>query len=55
MKVIDYMDMRDELPLVWMKGWRCDRCGYTVNPLAEFNRRFSEFDARPGMTKDSGV
>ncbi len=46
MRLIDYMDTRDELPLVWMKGWRCDRCGFAINPLGEFNRRFLEFDVR---------
>lgn len=27
MKIIDYTDARDQLPLVWMKGWRCEHCG----------------------------
>jgi C4-type Zn-finger protein len=40
MKMIDYMDTRDELPLVWIKGWRCDHCGFAINPLGELNRRF---------------
>ncbi len=23
-------------------GWQCERCGYSVNPLAEHNRRFTD-------------
>ena len=45
MKMVDYMDTREALPLVWMTGWRCEHCGFAINPLGEFNRRFLEFDA----------
>ena len=42
MSVTEFVDQRDEAALQWMKGWRCDRCGYEINPLAEMNRRFAD-------------
>ena len=46
MKLVEYTDTREALPLVWMTGWRCDHCGFAINPLGEFNRRFLEFDVQ---------
>jgi hypothetical protein len=46
MKLVDYMDTRETLPLGWMTGWRCEHCGFAINPLDEFNRRFLDFDAQ---------
>jgi len=37
-----FVDEREDAMLGWISGWRCGRCGYTVNPLPEFNRRFAE-------------
>ncbi|WP_447600233.1 hypothetical protein [Nitrospira sp. Nam80] len=48
MKLVDYIDTREALPLVWMTGWRCEYCGFAINPLGEFNRRFLEFDMDQG-------
>ena len=47
MQLVDYTDGHEEFPLVWMRGWRCSRCGYAINPLAEFNRRFLAFEVWP--------
>ena len=46
MMLMDYRDTREALPLVWMQGWRCDHCGFAINPLGEMNRRFLHFDVR---------
>jgi len=43
MNVKEFVDHTEGAPLMWMKGWHCGRCGYCVNPLAEFNRRFAEY------------
>ena len=40
MKIMEFVDRSEQATLGWMKGWHCDRCGYSVNPLTEFNRRF---------------
>jgi hypothetical protein len=40
MALIDYRDTRGALPLVWIQGWRCDHCGFAINPWGEMNRRF---------------
>jgi hypothetical protein len=47
MILVNYVDAHEEFPLVWMKGWRCSRCGYGVNPLADLNRRLLAFDVWP--------
>jgi C4-type Zn-finger protein len=47
MTVTEYLDSHEALALVWIKGWRCVHCGYAVNPLGEFNRRFLAFDVWP--------
>ena len=49
MKPVSYVDSCEDSALMWIQGWRCSRCGYEVNPLAEWNRRFLESD---GPTTD---
>ena len=36
-------------------GWQCDRCGYSVNPLAEHNRRFGYAEAKEGTRERVNV
>jgi len=50
MELVDYIDAHEGFTLVWMKGWQCSRCGYSLNQLGEFNRRFMTFDVWPCET-----
>lgn len=49
MQVREFWDDSEEAILTWTKGWHCDHCGYRINPLAEFNRRFAKSEEKPVM------
>lgn len=38
MREHDFFDLQMRHGFMWMKGWRCPRCGYAANPLLDANR-----------------
>lgn len=52
MNVAEFVDLSEGALLGWMKGWQCDRCGYSVNPLAEHNRRFTDMSKAKEATQE---
>jgi hypothetical protein len=34
-----FFDFEGTQGFMWMKGWRCMNCGYTVDAVGEANRR----------------